>query len=104
MAINCGNVDCKKRIRKGMGRRALVFSDKGGMKLALVCPGCFGNMVPVVPPVATTIPSPCQTPGCKGFGEYCGPCVARLAKQNHELTNANTVLSGHKHKKGAKEG
>jgi len=90
MAIQCGNTDCTKKIRKGMGRRAMVFGDKG-MKLALVCPSCFQTMVSVVPPKPSTVAPRCATPGCRELAAFCAHCHERAGKHVRELSTANVV-------------
>ena len=90
MATTCGNGDCGRKVRKGLGRRAVVL-DGGVLKQAIVCPRCFSGSVALVAPPPVTIPRPCK--GCtSGLGEYCAGCVERLGGNVRELAASNAAL------------
>jgi hypothetical protein len=81
---------CERKIRRGVGSRALVLEPSGQLRPGIVCPRCLARRVTIVAPPPTTVAPLCS--GCREHpASYCAACVARLSEQIRELTGANVA-------------
>ena len=95
MKRSCGC--CGEPVRKTIGRRAVVYDDKG-FRAAIICARCTKRAILLVTPEAAKEPRAC-TCG-KEVATLGARCAGRLGEANAELSKANVAL--HRARGGAR--
>ena len=90
MSTHCAS--CDRKVRKGMGRRALVCAYGEAPHMGIVCTSCYASGTMHVTPPPTTIPPPCE--GCKHEpAAYGAACYGAACENVRTLSGANAALA-----------